>query len=476
MHTHARFPSFVSLSLVSLALLFGHVIGFAYLADQHHEHHRREFIRHFEERIPNPEQQELFKRQLAGLLGAVSGAAGGGGGGDPLSALSGLTGSLPLLGGGSFTYGGGFIEVTGAHAFVPPSSGDQRGPCPGLNAAANHNYIAHNGVVGLFEVVHTINQLYGVGIDIALANALMAVLSAGDPITLTWSIGGPDTKVGPPLGGLLGLLGEPQGLDFAHNLVEADCSLTRNDLFDTGDAWTLDINLFHRLYNSVPEGRPFTFHDMGAIAARRFHECIATSPNFYFGPVSGMVVANAAKIFAARLFANYTDPAHPEGVLTHDILKSFFGICDYPRPFTYNIGWERIPERWTRRPGAYGLLEFNFDLIQWIGWFPELASIGGNMGRVNTFAGIRLDDLGGGIMNLAHLLEGNNLICFALELIKTGSPSFTNNLFKTFFDLIATTVESIGCPQIAALTKGGVPLTQHLQSIYPGAAKAKSGL
>lgn len=39
--------------------------------------------------------------------------------------------------------------VTGEHAFQPPNKGDQRGPCPGLNALANHNYIPHNGIVSV---------------------------------------------------------------------------------------------------------------------------------------------------------------------------------------------------------------------------------------------------------------------------------------------------------------------------------------
>jgi hypothetical protein len=40
-------------------------------------------------------------------------------------------------------------EVDGAHAFTAPDylAGDVRGPCPGLNALANHNYIPHSGVV-----------------------------------------------------------------------------------------------------------------------------------------------------------------------------------------------------------------------------------------------------------------------------------------------------------------------------------------
>lgn len=48
------------------------------------------------------------------------------------------------------------VDVTGAHAFVPPNfaAGDQRGPCPGLNALANHNYLPHNGVSSWVEIAN----------------------------------------------------------------------------------------------------------------------------------------------------------------------------------------------------------------------------------------------------------------------------------------------------------------------------------
>lgn len=41
--------------------------------------------------------------------------------------------------------------VTGEHKFQPPNfeNGDQRGPCPGLNALANHGYIPRSGVVSV---------------------------------------------------------------------------------------------------------------------------------------------------------------------------------------------------------------------------------------------------------------------------------------------------------------------------------------
>lgn len=39
--------------------------------------------------------------------------------------------------GGIFDAASQKVDVSGAHAFTPPGSGDQRGPCPGLNALAN---------------------------------------------------------------------------------------------------------------------------------------------------------------------------------------------------------------------------------------------------------------------------------------------------------------------------------------------------
>jgi hypothetical protein len=50
------------------------------------------------------------------------------------------------------------IDITGKHAFKAPRATDQRGPCPGLNALANHAYISRNGVTSFAEVVTAINQ------------------------------------------------------------------------------------------------------------------------------------------------------------------------------------------------------------------------------------------------------------------------------------------------------------------------------
>jgi len=40
-----------------------------------------------------------------------------------------------------------YVSNKGAHKFVAPNlATDARGPCPGLNAMANHGYLPHNGV------------------------------------------------------------------------------------------------------------------------------------------------------------------------------------------------------------------------------------------------------------------------------------------------------------------------------------------
>lgn len=50
------------------------------------------------------------------------------------------------------------IDTTGAHAFVPPSATDLRGPCPGLNALANHNYLPHDGWASITQFVKATNS------------------------------------------------------------------------------------------------------------------------------------------------------------------------------------------------------------------------------------------------------------------------------------------------------------------------------
>lgn len=55
------------------------------------------------------------------------------------------------------------VDVSGAHRFIAPTASDLRGPCPALNAAANHGYIARNGYTTLQESVDASVNVFGAG-------------------------------------------------------------------------------------------------------------------------------------------------------------------------------------------------------------------------------------------------------------------------------------------------------------------------
>jgi hypothetical protein len=52
------------------------------------------------------------------------------------------------------------VSVDGVHAFVAPVASDRRGPCPGLNAAANHGYLPHNGIPTIGQSTHSMCRSY----------------------------------------------------------------------------------------------------------------------------------------------------------------------------------------------------------------------------------------------------------------------------------------------------------------------------
>jgi len=209
------------------------------------------------------------------------------------------------------------VDVSGVHTFHPPVAGDQRGPCPGLNALANHGYISRDGIASLPETVAAINQVYGMGVDLALVLAIMGVVWTGDPISLdpSFSIGKNDSAVGNLLDNLLGVLGTPEGIDYSHNFIESDSSPTRNDLFVTGNAWTMNLSNFEGLHNTVPTGENFDLDVLSAWGSKRFNDSVQTNPYFYYGPFTGMIARNAGYCFITRLFANYSS-ADPDGVLS----------------------------------------------------------------------------------------------------------------------------------------------------------------
>lgn len=68
----------------------------------------------------------------------------------PLSSQEGNSGPIPSL---SFNAADQFVDVRPGtiHQFIAPGPNDERGPCPGLDAAANHGFLPRNGIATIAE-------------------------------------------------------------------------------------------------------------------------------------------------------------------------------------------------------------------------------------------------------------------------------------------------------------------------------------
>lgn len=107
---------------------------------------------------------------------------------------------------------------------------------------------------------------------------------------------------------------------------------------------------------------------------------------------------------------------HPQGILNGDILKTFYAVSGEDGNFTYTRGHERIPDNWYTRniDDPYSITYLTTDDLEMVLQHLDLDSIGGNTGTVDSFTGVDIADLTGGVLNAATLLEDNNLLCFAM--------------------------------------------------------------
>jgi len=357
------------------------------------------------------------------------------------------------------------------------SAGDIRGPCPGLNAAANHGYIARNGVTNLLEAIQGTNAVFNMGTDLGGFLSAYSVLQDGDPLTLKWSIGGIAD-----LGGILPLQGSGTGLSGSHNKYETDSSPMRGDLYQYGNNYELQLNQFQEFYDyhKGEENPNYTFDDLVKFRTARFTESIEQNPEFFYGPFTGILVSQAAFTFISAFMSNHS-AEYPNGFLSRDVLKSFMGITETggtgvgDGTLAFNPGTERIPDNWYRRASVnpYSIPEFLIDVLRVAESDPRILDVGGNTGTVNSFAGVSLSDLTGGVYNLQNLATGNNALCFGKQFAELLTPDFTLGVTATVKSAVSALVSKYidapitGCPQLSAID------TSNLQE-YPGFVKSQT--
>ncbi|KAI8939510.1 hypothetical protein NX059_003281 [Plenodomus lindquistii] len=363
----------------------------------------------------------------------------------------------------SFNAQAQFVNVTqgSRNEFRSPGPGDLRGQCPGLNAAANHGFIPRNGILTAQQTADGLEAAYNMSPELGLVLAVIATAVSGDPVTTRWSIGGAFTPVVPlfPAEGILG----------SHNRYEGDASIVRGDAYlNNGNVGVFQMRSWEALYARAEE---YTLDDIAAQSDYVTRWSILNNPYYFSSPVGG-IVAPAAHDFVINFMSNHSAEA-PGGTLTREVLKSFFAVTGEPGSFVHNRGQERIPENWYKRPGGvdrYNLVDVFTDLLTNEALYPGTFRIGGNTGEVDTFTGVNLDELTGGVFNAATLLEGNNGACFLLSASLAGLPDITDPLLGPVGSVLGWAREqlgpvgqSLGCPQLASLDNS-------LFSQFPGAS------
>ncbi|KAJ7506107.1 hypothetical protein B0H11DRAFT_2186260 [Mycena galericulata] len=356
------------------------------------------------------------------------------------------------------------VDITGAHKFTAAGPSDFRGPCPGLNTLANHNYIPHNGIVTLVDAIVMSVQVFGLGIDSTLVAAALALYAVDllDPL-LRFSIGGP-----PAAGGILGLpiLGGPAGLSGTHNEFESDCSPTRQDLYATpnpdtcGDNYSVRpeffqdlLDVFARNQSTDDQQSKFDFANIGLHHARRFEHSVQNNPYFFRGPVE-MLASSLVHVLVPGVMSNHS-VEHPSGFISAEGLASLYGMGPgSDGKLQYNRGTEQFPENWYRRPDDY-LLAITDMADVWLA-YPETLSIGGNINGTNTFSPLNLGDLTGGLLNnTASFAEGNNAACFLFQAVQAAILSPLNIVEGIFSGILTQVSKQLGlqalipaCPQL----------------------------
>jgi len=331
-----------------------------------------------------------------------------------------------------------FVDVSegSGHEYQAPGPDDIRGPCPGLNAFANHGFLPRNGYATITQYIEATTQVVGMGPNLALF--LSTLGAAVDGSGTAWSMGGT-----PPAS-----VGSGNGLSGSHNKYESDASPTRPDLYQDGNNYKTQADQFQELIDASPGGF-VTMESLTSFRAQRFNTQKETNKYFFNGPFTGVLVQPAAYTFIYRFMANHSEEA-PAGELSYDVIKSWFAIDGESGSYTANQGQERIPENWYKRAIAYPYETpyFLADVVNAAGLHPEFLDVGGNLGTTDSFTGVDINDLTGGVFNAGDLLQGNNLGCFAFQLSAQAKPDLLLGLLNPVTDLVGDLVSQLSCPKL----------------------------
>ncbi|KAF8150498.1 Cloroperoxidase [Mycena galopus ATCC 62051] len=141
------------------------------------------------------------------------------------------------------------------YGFIAPMPTDLRGPCPALNALANHGYLPRNGQnITIRNVLQASQDVYNIDPSVLIGVAKLGLLTSNEPDTFTLD----DLKL--------------------HGTIEFDASLSRGD-FALGDNTHFNETIFSTLANSNPGVDYYNVTSAGQVQFARLAESERTNPN-----------------------------------------------------------------------------------------------------------------------------------------------------------------------------------------------------
>jgi len=309
----------------------------------------------------------------------------------------------------------------------------------------------------------------------------------GDPLSGRWSIGyhSDKTQSVPVLGNILG--NETGICAYGHLKTEGDASITR------GDWLAPEMNSNCASYPEFAQelldlakartGGNLTPQVLAEHQYNRKQHSIATNPNYFSPAYAGIAFTFGAHMFAYELLANHS-AEYPRGFLTPEVFESFFSYTrDENDKLVYKYGYERIPDNWYKRAAddAWTLADIVISTAQQCASYPSNCAVGGNTGTVNSFSGVNLGDISGGLVNSASdLSDPQRMGCFISQAIQADVPSFLDNVFNgAVLQQVLGMIDTTLVPALAGL--GNCPNLPAGRSVmqygkgYPGAEAAMSG-
>jgi hypothetical protein len=74
-----------------------------------------------------------------------------------------------------------------------------------------------------------------------------------------------------------------------------------------------------------------------------------------------------------------------------------------------------------------------------------------NTGTPNSFSGVNIGDLTGGLLDSASLLEANNLGCFILQVASQAKPDLLLGSLTQLTNLLGDLVGKLACPKLGKI-------------------------